>query len=169
MKSVLCLLSVLVLASCATPTNDPLTSVATSEIGLPQSCACGSYTPRVWSSTISDYWDRTATQMTVIFTATGDENTTNFLAWGIGDGQHVAWVYLVPQTAYADFSAHIARSFLAAQGAALNRTWGIAGGLGTGGPGPIGPGGIPPEYVGRILRTAGSIVDSTDAALAYPR
>jgi hypothetical protein len=103
--------------------------------------------------------------MTVVFTATGDGATESFYAWGIGDGQHVAWLYKVPMASYAEFSMLLNRSFVVAQSVASERAWIIAGSLGGGGPGPVGPAGIPGLYVARILRTAGTIVDATNAAL----
>lgn len=156
------------LGSCTAASDVPSTAIATSAINLPLTCGCSAMTPRLWTTSVTDYWDSTATSMTVVFTATGDGTTDSFYAWGIGDGQHVGWLYKVPMSAYLDFEAHVDRAFIAAQSVASERTWSIAGGLGTGGPGPIGPGGIPSAYVARILRTAGTIVDTTNAALGVP-
>jgi hypothetical protein len=162
------------LAGCADPGAEPQTSVESHEIVTP-TCDCGSVVVTPWTRAITSYWQSGATTMTLVLhpAAAVEGEAPKFYAWFVANGSQVKVIYSVLRSDASFFFSAVTGSFTSAASVpGSSRFWGIAGGIDPG-PGPIGPGpnGDPEVFsasdVGRVLRTAGTIVDSTKATLDY--
>jgi hypothetical protein len=170
MKLALAVLVATGLWSCTEPQSEPNTSAETSAIGgLATTCGCDDVERTLWIAQPIT-WSGNANNMMVIIT--GDpENSSMFYAFGVANGTDIAWLYHVPKTSYVAFNAKVDQAFDAVLKAFPNRFGGGSGGL-IGGPHPVGPVGVPPtqipaSYIARVIRTAGTLIDSTRATLQY--
>ena len=164
------LFGVLSIAGCADQqaVDEPTTSSESYELTTYSACGCDAVLPTVWNREIQPSWPRGASNMMVMLTGSGDPyNDKIFYAFGVANGSFVAWVYQVNKEDYASFQASLNLTFTQMESLNSRLWWGGGGTLGTGGPGPIGPGGIPPVYINRIVRSAGTLVDSTRAMLDF--
>ena len=165
MKRSITLSIVLAFASCTEQPPEPRTSTETSEIGnLNTTCGCDAVFPTPWNSGITDYWYGNVKNMVLVLSGNADDSDhpNTFLAFGFaGAGYQLAWTYRVNIADYEAFMGKWVHAYKLKQTGEPDVWIGGSGGIVGGGPGPTGPGGIPPYFVARMQRTAGTIIDVT--------